>query len=98
MAITADQLRAARALLKMEQRELAEISGVPVQTLKRYEGATGALTGNYQNISSLVSVLESAGITFLSEGDTTNGGPGVRLAKAAGLNQDPIGRGDGAKK
>lgn len=78
MAITADQLRAARALLKMEQRELAEKSGVPVQTLKRYEGTTGPLTGNYQNIASLVSVLEAAGITFLAVGETTDGGPGVR--------------------
>ena len=80
MTITADQLRAARALLKMEQRELAEKSGVPVQTLKRYEGGAGPLSGNYQNISSLIAVLEAAGITFLGKGETTNGGPGVRRA------------------
>ena len=78
MTITAEQLRAARALLKMEQRNLAEQAGVNVQTYRRYEGGSGPLTGNYQNISSLVSILEDAGITFLSPGDTTDGGPGVR--------------------
>lgn len=80
MTITAEQLRAARALLKMEQRELAEQSGVNVQTLKRYEGSSGELTGNYRNISSLISVLESAGVVFIPE---NGGGPGVRLAKPA---------------
>ena len=62
----------------MEQRELAERADVPVQTLKRYEGATGPLSGNYQNISSLVSVLEAAGIQFIPE---NGGGAGVRLAR-----------------
>jgi transcriptional regulator with XRE-family HTH domain len=90
MTITAEQLRAARALLKMEQRELAEQSGVNVQTLKRYEGSSGELTGNYRNVSSLISVLESAGVTFLDRGETTNGGPGVRLT-AVGISREPAG-------
>jgi transcriptional regulator with XRE-family HTH domain len=78
MTITAEQLRAARALLKMEQRILAEKSGVPVQTLKRYEGGTGPLTGNYQNIAPLIATLEAAGIEFLDNGDVATG-PGVAL-------------------
>lgn len=73
--ITAEQLRAARALVKMEQRVLSEASGVPVQTLKRYEGGTGPLTGNYQSVSSLVRVLETEGVTFLEDDGK---GPGVR--------------------
>ncbi|QIB36601.1 helix-turn-helix transcriptional regulator [Rhizobium oryzihabitans] len=81
MTITADQLRAARALLKMEQRALAEAADVPVQTLKRYEGSTGPLTGNYQNISSIIRVLEEAGVIFVGDGDVSVGGPGVRLGK-----------------
>lgn len=84
MTITAEQLRAARALLKMEQRVLAERSGVNVQTLKRYEGTAGPLSGNYQSISALIEVLQAGGVTFLSEGDTTAGGPGVRLSKPVG--------------
>lgn len=80
MTVTAEQLRAARALLKMEQRVLADASSVAVQTLKRYEGGTGPLTGNYQNISAIVNVLRDAGIIFLDPGDQSGGGYGVRLA------------------
>jgi transcriptional regulator with XRE-family HTH domain len=87
MTITAEQLRAARALLKMEQRALADAAGVPVQTLKRYEGGAGPLAGNYQSISSIIRVLETAGILFQADGETTSGGPGVRL-KAAGQGGD----------
>jgi transcriptional regulator with XRE-family HTH domain len=81
MTITAEQLRAARALIKMEQRVLAERSGVNVQTLKRYEGGSGPLSGNYQNISSLIAALEAEGVKFLAPGDTSDGGPGVRIGK-----------------
>lgn len=81
MAITAEQLRAARSLIKMEQRALAEAARVPVQTLKRYEAGSGPLTGNYQNISSIIAVLQDAGVIFQAEGEMVDGGPGVRLSK-----------------
>jgi transcriptional regulator with XRE-family HTH domain len=79
MTITAEQLRAARALIKMEQRTLAELSEVNVQTLKRYEGGVGPLAGNYQYISSVVRVLQSHGVIFQADGEPSTGGPGVRL-------------------
>jgi transcriptional regulator with XRE-family HTH domain len=79
MTITAEQLRAARALLKMEQRALAEAADVPVQTLKRYEGGTGPLAGNYQNISSIIRVIEQAGVVFVASGETSTAGDGVRF-------------------
>ena len=79
MSITAEQLRAARALLKMEQKALAEAAEVPVQTLKRYEGGAGPLTGNYQNISSIIRVLEQSGVIFVAAGETNTAGDGVRL-------------------
>lgn len=90
MTITADQLRAARALLKMEQRALAEAADVPVQTLKRYEGSTGPLTGNYQNISAIIRVLEDRGIIFLADGEATVGGPGVRIAARSGISEERL--------
>jgi transcriptional regulator with XRE-family HTH domain len=80
MTITAEQLRAARALLKMEQRALAEAADVPVQTLKRYEGGSGPLSGNYQSISSLIRVIEQAGVVFVAAGETSTAGDGVRFA------------------
>lgn len=78
MAITSEQLRAARALLKMEQRALAEAANVNIQTLKRYEGGSGALSGNYQNIEALIAVLTKAGVQFLENGQVASG-PGVAL-------------------
>ncbi|MFO3797297.1 MAG: XRE family transcriptional regulator [Anaerolineales bacterium] len=95
MTITAEQLRAARALIKMEQRVLSERSGVNVQTLKRYEGGTGPLSGNYQNVTALIAVLEQEGVTFLRTGETTNGGPGVRLlAPGLGSSVGAVGLGE----
>lgn len=81
MAITSDQLRSARALLKMEQKALAEATSVPVQTLKRYEGGTGFISGNGEYIAALESFLIEKGVTFLSPGDVTDGGYGVRLTR-----------------
>ncbi len=85
MRLTAEQLRAARALVKMEQRALAERAGVNVQTLKRYEGGSGPLTGNHQNVSALIAALEAAGVLFLDDGQQVDGGPGVRLAREQAL-------------
>lgn len=76
--ITAEQIRAARALLRMEQRELSEQAQVPLPTLKRLEGQTGPLRTSYETASRLVKTLVDAGAIFIPE----NGeGVGVRLSK-----------------
>ncbi len=74
--ITAEQLRGARAMLRWEQRHLAEVSGVALPTLKRMEGGRGPVRGTYENVSRVTSALEAAGVEFV-DGDT----PGVRLRK-----------------
>ncbi|PZU95038.1 MAG: transcriptional regulator [Chelatococcus sp.] len=78
MSITASQMRAARALIKMEQAELAKRSGVSVPTIRRMEGGDGAVKGHYDNVAAIIRELEGAGVIFVAE----NGeGPGVRLRK-----------------
>ena len=78
MAITAGQMRAARAIIKLEQAELAKRSGVSVPTIRRMEGGDGPLKGHYDNVSAIIRELEAAGVIFVPE----NGeGPGVRLRK-----------------
>jgi transcriptional regulator with XRE-family HTH domain len=73
--ITGEQLRAARAILKLEQSELADLSGVSAETIKRLERLDGTLAANVRTLTQLKSALEQEGIVFLSE----NGGrPGVR--------------------
>lgn len=74
--ITAEQLRAARALVRMTQEELAAKCSVSVPTIKRWESGSGPLTGSAANVAAAQTALERAGVEFISE---NGGGPGVRL-------------------
>lgn len=75
---TGEQLRAARALLRMEQAQVAMAAGVSVETVKRLERITGPITGSVTTTAAIVSSLESKGVIFIpSNGE----GPGVRLRK-----------------
>jgi transcriptional regulator with XRE-family HTH domain len=79
--LTADQLRAARAMLRMDQSALAVASGVSVETIKRLEGMKGELSETrVATINAIQAALEKAGVTFIAE---NGGGPGVRLKKIA---------------
>jgi transcriptional regulator with XRE-family HTH domain len=78
LAITSEQVRAARALLRWEQRDLAETSGVSLPSVKRLETQPGALAAQERTIVELRKALEAAGIEFIAE---NGGGPGVRLRK-----------------
>ncbi len=76
--ITSEQVRAARALLRIEQKDLAEASKVSLPSIKRLESQPGPLAAQLRTISAVRAALESAGVIFIAEdGD----GPGVRLAK-----------------
>jgi transcriptional regulator with XRE-family HTH domain len=48
--LTGEQLRAARAMLKVEQGELSELSGVSVETIKRLERMDGLLAANTKTL------------------------------------------------
>jgi transcriptional regulator with XRE-family HTH domain len=81
--ITAPQLRAARALLGVDQRQLAELSGLSVPTIQRMEASDGVIRGNVDSLMKLISALESAGIELIGEGVVSPaGGRGVRLKQA----------------
>ena len=78
--ITAGQLRAARALLGLDQKALAERSGLSVPTIQRMEASEGVIRGNVDSLMKLVSALESAGIELINPGAVSaTGGRGVRL-------------------
>ena len=81
--IAAAQLRAARALLGIDQRQLAEASGLSLPTIQRMEGSEGVVRGNVDSLVKLVEALERAGIELIGEGATSSGGGrGVRLRAA----------------
>jgi transcriptional regulator with XRE-family HTH domain len=78
--ITAGQMRAARALLAMDQRELAERSGLSLPTIQRMEASEGVIRGNVDSLMKLIAGLEAAGVVLIGESTTSpSGGRGVRL-------------------
>jgi transcriptional regulator with XRE-family HTH domain len=78
--ITAGQLRAARALIAIDQRELAALSGLSVPTVQRMEASDGVIRGNVDSLMKLIGALDSAGIELIGEGAVSHGGGrGVRL-------------------
>jgi transcriptional regulator with XRE-family HTH domain len=83
--ITAAQLRAARALLGIDQRELAQRSTLSLPTIQRMEASEGVIRGNVDSLMKLVEALSVAGIELIGEGTISNGGGrGVRLKSPAG--------------
>ena len=78
--ITAAQLRAARALAGIDQRELAERSGLSVPTIQRMEASDGVIRGNVDSLMKLIGALDALGILLIGEDATSaGGGRGVRL-------------------
>lgn len=78
--ITAAQLRAARALAGIDQRELAERSDLSVPTIQRMEASDGVIRGNVDSLMKLIAALDVLGIVLISDNGTSDkGGRGVRL-------------------
>jgi transcriptional regulator with XRE-family HTH domain len=78
--ISAAQLRAARALLGVDQRQLADLSGLSVPTIQRMEASDGVIRGNVDSLTKLAGAFDAAGIELIAEGAaSTGGGRGVRL-------------------
>jgi len=73
-------MRAARALLGMDQRRLADAAGVSLPTIRRMEASNGQVRGNVDTLVKVVDSLERAGVELIAEGVvSTSGGRGVRL-------------------
>jgi len=88
--ISAGQLRAARALLGIDQRDLADLSDLSVPTIQRMEASDGVIRGNVDSLMKLVAALDAAGIELIGEGVASQGGGrGVRL-KAPSASAKPV--------
>lgn len=66
--INAEQIKAARALLRMEQDELARRSGVSVTTIRRLEAASGENLVAEVTTGNVCKALEEAGVEFIHQG------------------------------
>ena len=76
--LSSELVRAARALLRWEQRDLEAASSVSLPTIKRLESKPGVMAAHMSTVVALRKALEAAGIEFIDE---NGGGPGVRLRK-----------------
>lgn len=82
--ITASQMRAARALLGIDQKTLAGLAGVSLPTIQRMEASQGNVKGVVDSLMKVVDALNLAGIELIGEGaQSTGGGRGVRLREPA---------------
>ena len=82
--ISAPQLRAARALLGVDQKQLADLAGLSVPTIQRMEASEGVIRGNVDSLMKLIAALDAAGIELIAEGAISrDGGRGVRLKERA---------------
>lgn len=78
--ITSPQLKAARALLGMDQRALAAASGLSLPTIQRMEASEGVIRGQVESLMKLIAALDAADIELINEGAVSErGGRGVRL-------------------
>ncbi|WP_309600582.1 helix-turn-helix domain-containing protein [Brucella anthropi] len=75
--ITPAQSRAARGLIEWSQEQLAQASHLGLSTIRDFE--KGRRVPTHNNLAAIRRALEEAGVTFLSVGDITSGGAGVRL-------------------
>jgi len=74
------QLRAARVLAGLDQRQLAEKSGLSVPTIQRMEASGGVIRGNVDSMMKIVAALEQAGVELIADDAiSAGGGRGVRL-------------------
>ena len=79
--ITAGQVRAARALLGLDQRGLAELAYLSLPITQRIEAADGVIRGNVDSLVNLIGALSAAGIELFGDGAVSPaGGRGMRLA------------------
>ena len=82
--ITATQLRAARALLGIDQRTLAEMAGVSLPTIQRMETSRGNVRGVVDTLTKIIGALDAAGIELIGNEQPSQGrGRGVRLKEPA---------------
>jgi predicted transcriptional regulator len=78
--ITAAQMRAARALLGIDQKALAEMSGISLPTIQRMEASEGTVRGVIDSLVRVVEAFDRAGVVLIGDNAASGGGGrGVRF-------------------
>lgn len=78
--ITAAQMRAARAILGINQKKLADLADVSLPTIQRMEASSGNVRGIIDTLMKVVDALDKAGVELISaNAPSTGNGRGVRF-------------------
>ncbi|MDF1610282.1 helix-turn-helix transcriptional regulator [Hoeflea sp. YIM 152468] len=89
--ITATQLRAARALLGIDQKTLAAMAGISLPTVQRMEASDGNVRGIIDTLTKVTDALDKAGIELIGDlARSETGGRGVRLKKPTPVSGKPL--------
>jgi predicted transcriptional regulator len=89
--LTAAQLRAARALLAIDQRELSRLSDVSLATIQRMEASEGTVRGVVESLTRVVEALGAAGVELIGDNMRSDGGGrGVRLRQPGASTAPPL--------
>ncbi len=82
--ITAAQMRAARALLGIDQQTLADLADVSLPTIQRMEASQGNVRGVVDTLMKVVQAFDRAGVELIGENTPSHGmGRGVRFKSSA---------------
>jgi transcriptional regulator with XRE-family HTH domain len=91
--ITAGQMRAGRALLNIDQRELAKLANVSLPTIQRMEASDGNVRGVIESLTKVVEAFDRAGVELIGENAPSAGsGRGVRLKQPKSQPNEHEGR------
>jgi len=92
--IGAAQLRGARALLGIDQRERALLSRLSMPTIQRMEASKDVIPGNVDSLMKLIGALDGAGIEFIAEGAASPEGRRSVRFSGQGINNGASRTGD----
>jgi transcriptional regulator with XRE-family HTH domain len=97
--ITAGQMRAGRALLNIDQRELAKLADVSLPTIQRMEASDGNVRGVIESLTKVVEAFDRAGVELIGENAPSAGsGRGVRLKEPNSRSHNDLLAGQARKR
>ena len=64
VGLSGEQIRAARAILRLDQSALATGAGVSIETIKRLEGMRGPVEANTRTVEAIAAAFRRLGVDF----------------------------------
>ena len=82
--LSGEQIRAGRAILRLDQAALAKGAGVSLETIKRLEAMRGPVEANTRTVAAIAAAFQRLGVGF----DNREKAVGVWMCETAPLSPD----------